>query len=285
MKRPDVILSIIGGALALIVSITLAVMSVRIVLTPYDDSTPYSEPAPYEPPHGDDSPLATGDPGSPTAKVPVQCPTACFTWDDLAVVGIPVGPYYGLGLFPTGTADIEPTKTTAAAEYAAFVEEWKSTGNFADECFFTSPVSPISESLDAVEVREDPIAHIGGGTLTADGSTLEQWARVFPDTASATEYMRTLEAGLESCHRYTDANSYPTDVILRQAAIEVPDSVAALGWVRKVVSTSDRYYVTDMQRANLVIRTFGYNNGEYTDEELREVLEAAAAKLGEVPLP
>ena len=52
-----------------------------------------------------------------------------------------------------------------------------------------------------------------------------------------------------------------------------------------MVGSNDRYYVMDLQRANLVIRTFGYNNGEYTDAELREVMETAAVTLGDVPLP
>ena len=283
MKRLDVILSIIAGALVLAFSVTLAVMTVRGFSTPFS-SAPYATPTPYEP-YGDDSPLATGDAGSPVALAPTECPTACFTWGHLAAVALTAGPYHELGLYPSVATDIDQTESTAAAEYPEFVEDWSYYGTFADECFFTSPYAPIAEGLDAVGVPEDPIAHIGGGTAADQGANLEQWARVFPDTASAVEYMAMLDAGLDACTLSMDANSYPTDVILRQAAIDVPDSVAALGWVRDDVTFSERYYVTDLQRANLVIRTVGFNNGTYTDAQLREVMEEAAIELGDVPLP
>jgi hypothetical protein len=114
---------------------------------------------------------------------------------------------------------------------------------------------------------------------------VEQWARVFPDTATATGYMAALDAGLGACTAYADMNGSTTEIVTRQAAIDVPESVAALGWVREPLSTNDRFYVMDLQRANIVIRTVGYNDGTYTDELWREFMVDAAAQLGAYELP
>ena len=283
MKRPDVILSIVAGLVVLAVSVTLAVQAVTGFFTPFSSSGPPIVTEPYEGPDGDFSDIAAGDPGSPAALVPTICPTACFTEDDLDTVGTDDFAFDGLGLTPSGSFGVDASMTDASVEHEIAVELWEGAGIFADECFFTSPVNPIVEPLIAVGVREDPIAHVAGGG--ANGASVEQWARVFPDTATATEYMAALDAGLQVCTRYKDENSYPTEVIIRQAALEVPESVAALGWVRKPMSTDDRFYVTDVQRANIVIRTVGYNDGTYTDELWREFMTDAAAQLGSYELP
>ena len=192
MKRPDVILSIVGGLLVLAVSVTLGVQAVTGFFTPYSYG-PYTTPTYDEGPDGDFSPLATGEPGSPVALAP-DVPDGVFHRGHFSDVGATLAHYLALQMSPMGTAGIEQS-SHRGGEHSVFAGLWDGDGNFADECFFTSPTSPVVEPLGAAGVREDPIAHIGGGS--AMNASLEQWARIFPDTASAAEYMATLDAGLE----------------------------------------------------------------------------------------
>jgi hypothetical protein len=81
MKRLDVILSMVAGLLVLAVSVTLAVFTVADLFAPSAPSVIATDPFP-------DGPLATGDPGSPVAVAPTECPDSCFTRES---IGLPLG--------------------------------------------------------------------------------------------------------------------------------------------------------------------------------------------------
>ena len=67
-------------------------------------------------------------------------------------------------------------------------------------------------------------------------------------------------------------------------AIEVPDSVAAVGWIQKT-QYNERFYVIDVQRGNLVVRTTGYSTGGFSEVEFRDLVEQQADLLAELEAP
>jgi hypothetical protein len=277
MKRPDVILSIIAGALVLAFSVTLAVITVRDFFSPFS-SAPYTSPTTDPFPDG---PLETGDPGSPLAISPTACPDTCFTRETIALTEVDVSAYHSVGLDLEPDASLAAPDTTAVAEHATNASTWRGAGKQPDDCFVTWAASPIVEPPDAATVAPDVVVPLPGGDGYA--ARLNRTARLFSDTASAVAYMTTLDAALAGCSEYTDADGLRTDVISREPKIFVPDSVGAAGWVRQM-DGGDRIYVMDLQRANLVIRTVAYNQGTFTDQQFREFMEASADALGDAAL-
>jgi hypothetical protein len=277
MKRPDVILSIIGGALVLALSITLGVFTVRDFFAPYTYSPPvtYSDPFP-------DGELETGEPGPFVALAPTACPSSCFTRETIALTDLDPATYEAVGLDLESGVTLPPPDTTADAEHATNSRTWRATGKQPDECFVTWSATPIVEPPDTTTVASDIVVSLPGGD--GDAARVNRTARLFADTASAVAYMSTLDAGLAACPEYTDADGIWWDTISREPGIVVPDSVAAVGWVRQM-DAGDRIYVMDIQRANLVIRTVAYNQWSFTDQQFREFMEASADVLGTAPLP
>jgi hypothetical protein len=71
--------------------------------------------------------------------------------------------------------------------------------------------------------------------------------------------------------------------ITAQAAIDVPNDVAAVGWVREG-SPGPRWrsYVWDLQRGNLVVQVRVLTDGSVLEENVATFTELVAARLGEL---
>jgi hypothetical protein len=110
---------------------------------------------------------------------------------------------------------------------------------------------------------------------------LDQVTRLFPDAAAASAHMVALDERIGECPRYVDLIGLRTDFITRSPAIEVPDSVAAVGWIQKT-QYNERFYVIDVQRGNLVVRTTGYSTGGFSELEFRDLVEQQAELLAEL---
>lgn len=247
-------------------------------------TSPY-EPWPDDPPapSGDYSDLAVGDPGPATAVDPTVCETACFDESsaEAAILGDEVFKRWYLPTFKH-VWKMTGDRTTAAERSEAAYDGWTSTGWGPDECYVTFNELPLIEGPDAV-VADGLVAPLTEHSTELYSVTeLTQWVRFFPDSASAEQYMSAVDAGLDVCTRYLDPNGYAIDAISREPALHQPDNVAAVGFVRSYAGI--RYYVFDLQRGNMVIRSVAYSDGGISDDRFRPLMAEQAVRLGELPL-
>jgi hypothetical protein len=225
-------------------------------------------------------PPLTGEPGSPLAEQPSPCADPCFGADDVRYTIADKGEFTLLGLTetvaPWGTYDA----STVQAEYSYSAASWEELEGTPDECFALFSWVPMaipfgerpSVSADAIHftgTRQDPEIY----------SSLESSVRVFADTASATAHMVALDSQIDDCTHYqtgTGAEYWSADVT-KAPALDIPAKVAAVGWVED--APLGRYYVFDVQRANLVVRTSLGTAGTITEPQFRVYLEHLAIKL------
>ncbi|MEO5920700.1 MAG: hypothetical protein ABIQ01_06095 [Pseudolysinimonas sp.] len=280
--HPGVIAAIAGGGLFLAAGIAgIVVVANSVAQGIASQGFPFTDDdVPYEEPEGDHTPLVDGEPGSPLAVTPTRCDAACF---DTTVIRdiIPDDSLFDhlaldqhIPWYPNDT-------TTAADEFDINVGSWKSSELGPDECFITWPYSPIIDPIGSVGVADDPIDFIGSHSDLDYYNEIDLASRLFADDEAASAYMVALDAALGECPRYIDSIGSATDFVTRSAAIDVPDSVAAVGWIQKT-QYDERYYVIDVQRGNLVVRTTGYSTGGYSELEFRDLVEQEAALLAEL---
>lgn len=280
--HPGIVVAIVGGSILLIGGIIgVAYAAITTVSNIVAESDPFAGGSSDMPP-SDNSPLLDGEPGSPVAVSPTDCETACF---DHAVIGDLI---LTDSVFDTMTLTDHvpwyPSGSTPAYEEWEFSKTgWEESELGPKECFVTWPYAPLDEPLNAEDVRGDPVDYIGTHSDTEYYNAIDQVTRLFPDDETAAAYMSSLNDAIGECPRFIDSIGLSTDFVSRSPALEVPDSVAAVGWVQKT-QFGDRYYVIDVQRGNLVVRTTGYSTGGYTELEFRDLVEQEAELLADLEI-
>jgi hypothetical protein len=236
-----------------------------------------------------DQPLIAGESGSPDAIDPLVCPDACFTEAsiegllpseaDLKILGVSEATY------PNGTYD----PATAGQLFRSDSAGWETYEGEPDSCFFAPANSPVAGSLESGDPQStDLIYFLGTHEDLRLLNTLDLAARIFPDTASATAYLEELAHSIEACPGIEigpPGERYSAEID-PAAAMTVPDSIAAVGWIR----TGDpgprwRAYIMDIQRGNLVVRARLLTNGIIREVEFREFVDSYIAQLAELEVP
>ena len=229
-----------------------------------------SEPAPLE-----------GDQASPLAVDPTVCATKCFndfshheaerlSDDDLNAWGL---------------TEEEGFHSPASVEdeldyYRTYFDDLEVT---PESCFVVTPSSPILGSLDKVSGPQRVTIYFDGSRADSFGSTYyDQATRLFPDSASAVDYMVDLDTQVDDCtsYDYTLVGDTWSSEVTRTPKLDIPANVAAIGWIE--VSGESRYYVYDVQRGNLVVRTTITSVGGLTELETRDLVESIAAQVSEL---
>lgn len=233
--------------------------------------------------------LDTGAPGSPEAVKPLACPSSCFTAaanKDL-IPGYPVLTALGLDkdVYPPGTYD----PVTAGQIYRSNLASWRAGNGAPDECFFAPSNSPVGSSIaDGQAENPDVVTFVGTWGAASQRSFVDVSSRLFPDTESASGYLRELATNIPNCHRVEVGPDNNRQVLTVQpaAAIAVPDSEAAVGWVRLGTTASQgRAYVMDIQRGNLVVRLRVITDGTISEAKFRSFAATfAQTQLGQVPV-
>lgn len=112
-------------------------------------------------------------------------------------------------------------------------------------------------------------------------------ARIFHDSASASAHLQDLDRLLEACpgYDYEDDGGVWSTAVAPAPALDVPDSVAALGWSQS--NQWGRTYEVDIQRGNLVVRLVLNSDGAGpTEQQFRQIAEDYATLLAELePVP
>lgn len=258
-RRSRIVLLIVVAAL---VVVGLIVWWVASIVTNIGEAIRFGAPLSQE--------LLEGEPGSPVAVTPMECSVACFTVESVPALLPSEAAFLEIGLteelIPYGTYD----PGTVGELYRGQIAAWESDDGEPDSCFFAPTNSPFAVRPDpALASNTDPIVFAGTHSDSARANVLDISMRMFPDSASASQYLSELSESIEACDEI--AVGPPSDryhaTIDPEAALSLPDSIAGVGWVR----TGDygprwRAYVADLQRGNMVVRV-----RMLTDGTLREV--------------
>lgn len=224
-------------------------------------------------------PLTRGEPGPSTATIPLECPDQCFTEAALDSVLMGSFTYSSLGV-PVESEYTYGEDSTADEEFLASASYWKQDDSSPDECFFTSVWAPISDPVDGrPESPNDVVRYHNDWFSESEYSVLSHTSRLFTGTDAAEQHMSALLGQIEECSSYSmgGEEEYWSATVTPMPAIDLPNSVAAVGWVEEGYGT--RYYVANLQRGNLVIRISLSTDGEITEQDYRDYLWSAAEYL------
>ena len=182
-----------------------------------------------------------------------------------------------------GVGDLESSTVAEAASSGG--EQWLAMGGDAECSFIPTnapyfPVGPDSASAD-------PISWVQ--VWETDDEVMDISGRQFPTTEDASEFMHDLHSRVAACPlqdlKVPSAGGLDTSLIqiTAQAAIDVPNDVAAVGWVREGnPGPRWRSYVWDLQRGNLVVQVRVLTDGSVLEENVAMFTELVAARLGEL---
>lgn len=233
--------------------------------------------------------LDSGAPGSPEAVEPLACPSSCFTAaaNKQLIPGYPVLTALGLDkdVYPPGTYD----PVTAGQVYRSNLASWRAGNGAPDQCFFAPSNSPVGSSItDGQTENPDVVTFVGTWGAASQRSFVDVSSRLFPDTESASGYLRELATSIQNCHQVEVGPDNNRQVLTVQpaAALTVPNSEAAVGWVRLGTTANEgRAYVMDIQRGNIVVRLRVVTDGTITEAKFRSFAATfAQTQLGQVPV-
>ena len=231
------------------------------------------------------SPLETGPPQSPIAAEPLECANQCFTDDVIAGTIVPQARLDELG-FTTVTnewGDYAPTDS--AWEYSYLESEWQRLGSEADSCFFTLPQFALATELGHAPAEGDYVDFTGTSTSEDEFGYFTQSVRIFPTSREAVAHMWTLNELIPRCtyYSYDLAVEDWSGTLSPAPALDVPDTVAAIGW--REANSIGRYYVFDLQYANIVVRTAMASPDVVSEAQYRELVVELAEHLAQLELP
>jgi hypothetical protein len=271
-----IIVAIASGALLLVgIVVAGAIAATNLVTEAIGGNVPVFDEA-----LGED-PLVTGDKASPVAVEPMEC-GGCFGADDLGFTIIETDELQAVGL----TTMVEPwTDYTAHfdSEATFFKKSWRDATGDPDECFVTYPAAPIDILDDEIVDDGSIIAYTGTYSDDDEWSTLGQSVRLFPSDQDAMDYMAGVAGSIDACTHYRsgERDTYWEADVTPAPALNIPSSVAAIGWV-ETTELYSRYYSFDLQRGNMVIRTGLGTAEEISELEFRALMEHVALQLANI---
>lgn len=227
--------------------------------------------------------LADGAPGALVPLEPTECPEDCFTADVLEDL-VPDESLYldsGLSVVVDVLGDYSPQPVSK--DIVLSERLWKDEGGDPAACFFTYLTTPIAVELDSdVRDLDDRTWYLTTRETPDQYGVITTSARIFPDTAAASAHLADLSRLVAGCAEYEvgRAETYWTAELSPAPALDLPPTVAATGWVED--SPFGRFYVFDLQRGNIVVRTGLYTDGLITQEQSNEFNEKLALALAEV---
>lgn len=272
MRTRTLIAIVVGATILLSGIVVLTVSAAQLLTTTVTNATT-------------GPPLVEGEPGQPLAVDPLDCEGQCFTAASVGGATSRLQAFRDLGVPTIIDSWGSWESSDAATEYETVAFDWRRSDVEPEECFFTYFGTPVTADLG-----EDPkpndldLIEFTGTQGSADGdTTLWQSVRVFDTSDSAVAHMSALSKQTQRCGEYSGPE-VPATSVTAAAAIAVPDSVAAIGWTES--SMMSRYYVYDVQRGNLVVRsilsTWG---GQASEEDFRSFVEELASDIGTLKQP
>jgi len=230
-----------------------------------------------------DQPFIDGPEQRPNARSPLDCREQCFGLDDATLMAVSAADVAPLAIDDelNGVGELEPSAVGAVAPEVG--EHWLDVGGDG-ECSFLPRNAPYF-SVGPDSASSDPIAWVQ--TWKTGAEMMDIAARAFPTTQDASAFVRDLHRRVAACPwqdlNIPSAGGLDTSLvqITPQAGIDVPDDVAAVGWVREG-SPGPRWrsYVWDLQRGNLVVQVRVLTDGRILEQDVAAFAEHMAERLG-----
>lgn len=233
---------------------------------------------------GSEARLLTGEPGSPTPLEFTACDDPCFGEEHLWETRLTAADFERLGtsvvLDPAGTyAD-----STATEQNRFGLEYWDASGFGPDECVFTASEAPAIVQRTGARDTGGSIHWLTSFESENRASTAVRAVRFFPSADAASEHLTTLHRAIPACTAYgTDGLELWQTTVTPLPALEVPPTVAAIGWVEST-GPLGRYYAVDLMRSNAVLRLTLWTDGEISEEAFRSIAETTARDIADWPL-
>ncbi|MBX3098003.1 MAG: hypothetical protein KF761_00355 [Salinibacterium sp.] len=227
--------------------------------------------------------VVEGDPSSATASEPDECPDVCFTTDDIRATITSASDVVAIGLDKQTAAWGDYIRTTPIEEFDWTADAWSQDQGTPDSCFFAYYATPVVDPLAAPPVDNTDTIDVTDVHVTKDETTsYSQSVRIFGTSSEATAYMSSLEQQISGCSNYTTTfdGSDGLSTLRIATSIPVPANVAAVGWVEN--SGFGRYYSFDVQRSNLVVRTYVITYNAVSEEGFRTLITDLATRVGEM---
>jgi hypothetical protein len=235
-----------------------------------------------------DQPFIEGPAQQPDGMSPLSCPDRCFDLDTATLMAVSAEDLSPLAIKDEryGVGEFEPS--TVAEVAPAVGERWLALGG-NEECAFLPSNAPYF-AVGADSTSENPISWVQ--TWETGDEMTDIAARVFPTSEDASAFMRDLHERVAACP-WQDldtpaAGGLDTSLvqITAQAALDVPNEVAAVGWVREG-SPGPRWrsYVWDLQRGNLVVQVRVLTDGRIVEQDVASYAELLAERLGNIQAP
>jgi len=232
-----------------------------------------------------DQPFLEGPAQQPDANSPLLCPDRCLDIGASSLLGASAEDVALLSIEDErhGVGDLE--SSTVAEVAPAGGEQWLEIGGDAECSFIPTnapyfPVGPDSTSAD-------PISWVQ--VWETDDEVMDIASRQFPTTEDASAFMHDLHTRVAACPwqdlDVPSAGGLDTSLvqITAQAAIDVPNEVAAVGWVREgTPGPRWRSYVWDLQRGNLIVQVRVLTDGRVLEQDVATFVELVAARLGDL---
>jgi hypothetical protein len=293
-RRAALVIGIVAAVLGILTGAIVGAVSLASVVAQQvggiTDAGVEPAPAPVPEPSEDDlrdpvtpDDLAEGAPGPLVPLEPTECPDDCFTADVLEELVPDYRLYLDADLSVVVDVLGDYTPQPVSKDVVLSERLWKDEGGEPDACFFTYLSTPIAVELDS-EVRsiDDRTWYLTSRETADKYGVITTSARIFPDTAAASAHLSEVSRLVAGCPEYEvgRAETYWTAELTPAPALDLPPTVAAAGWVED--SPFGRFYVIDLQRGNLVVRTGLYTDGLITQEQSNDFSEKLALVLAEV---
>jgi hypothetical protein len=217
-----------------------------------------------------------GDASGPYAVNPTLCDDDCFSYNALNLAYPSKGELDQVGL----TVDEldAPPPTSIETQKVLDSRSWEVAYGTPSQCFVTWSIAPMT---GVATTASGPLYFDGSHTDKLGDTRFDQTVRLFPNSATAVDYMVQLDSELTLCTEYTTTTQNADDVsrtdVNAAAALPVPDNIAVVGWVEE--SESGTRYVFDLQRGNFVVRTTLHSDGGMTEAEFRTLMLSIADRM------
>ncbi|UYN84565.1 MAG: hypothetical protein KIT89_05135 [Microcella sp.] len=230
-------------------------------------------------------PLMVGAPGNPAPLEATDCDDPCFGDDHLYEARLDASEFARLGTPLVLDPDFWYAETSPVEQYDQTIDYWRSSRLTPDTCLFTATETPTIITAGERPVDRDAIHWLASFESEGGHSMAVRALRMFPSADAAGAHLRQLHERVPNCVQYgaDGLGAGWSTTVTPMPALELPPTVAAVGWV-ETLSGNGRYYAVDILRSNAVIRLSVLTDNSVSEAAFRTLAQTVAVDLAGWPL-